>query len=102
MHLDQFKAYFTDWKQQWYFAKPHDTDNLLEEIGYVNRTVYLYSDCVILPNRRIYSKFVKTVVMKPHLERLLSGRNDDENDKLRLCFLEVFLDEVENQMHAGS
>jgi hypothetical protein len=39
MLLDQFKAYFTDWKQQWYFAKPHDTDNLLEEIGYVNRTV---------------------------------------------------------------
>lgn len=75
MHLDQFKAYFTDWKQQWYFAKPHDTDNLLEEIGYVNRTVYLYSDCVILPNRRIYSKFVKTVVMKPYLGRLLSRRN---------------------------
>jgi trans-aconitate 2-methyltransferase len=34
-YLDQFKAYFTKWKQSWYFAKPNDTNKLLEEIGYV-------------------------------------------------------------------
>lgn len=39
MHLDQFKAYFTNWKQPWYFAKPNDTNKLLEEIGYVNQGI---------------------------------------------------------------
>jgi trans-aconitate 2-methyltransferase len=92
-HSDQFKAYFTDWKQPWYFAKPDDTNKLLEEIGYVNTTVYSNSDCVVLPNRRIYTKFVKTVVMKSYLERL--SQDNDDNDKLKNLFLELFLDEVE-------
>jgi trans-aconitate 2-methyltransferase len=43
-HSDQFKAYFTKWKQSWYFAKPNDTNKLLEEIGYVNTRVYSNSD----------------------------------------------------------
>ena len=30
-HSHQFEAYFTDWKQQWHFAKPDETDKLLEE-----------------------------------------------------------------------
>jgi trans-aconitate 2-methyltransferase len=89
-HLDQFKAYFTNWKQSWYFANPDDTDKLLKEIGYVNSRVYLNRDCVILPDRRIYSKFIKTVVAKPYLERL----STDNGDKLKKAFLELFLDEV--------
>jgi trans-aconitate methyltransferase len=90
--LDQFKAYFVDWKQPWHFAKPDYTNKLLEEIGYVNRRVSSNSDCVILPNRRIYTKFVKTVVMKSYLERLPP---DNDDDKLKTLFLELFLDEVE-------
>jgi trans-aconitate 2-methyltransferase len=89
-HLDQFKAYFTNWKQSWYFANPDDTDKLLKEIGYVNRTVYSNRDYVTLPNRRVYSKFIKTVVAKPYLERL----STDNGDKLKKAFLELFLDEV--------
>jgi trans-aconitate 2-methyltransferase len=90
-HLDQFKAYFKNWKQSWYFAKPDDTNKLLEEIGYVNTRVYSNSDCVILPNRHVYSRFVKTVVAKPYLECL----SPDNGDKLKTAFLELFLDEVE-------
>lgn len=89
-HLDQFKAYFTKWKQSWYFAKPDDTNKLLEEIGYVNTRVYSNSDCIILPNRHMYSRFVKTVVAKPYLEHL----SPDNGDKLKTAFLELFLDEV--------
>jgi trans-aconitate methyltransferase len=89
-YLDQFKAYFTKWKQSWYFAKPDDTNKLLEEIGYVNTRVYSNSDCIILPNRHMYSRFVKTVVAKPYLERL----SPDNGDKLKTAFLELFLDEV--------
>ena len=92
-HLDQFREYFADWKQPWYFAKPEDTTKMLQETGYVNTTVYSNSNCVILPNRQIYSKFVKTVVMKPYLDYL--SPHNDEIDKLKTLFLEVFLDEVE-------
>jgi trans-aconitate 2-methyltransferase len=91
-HSDSFKAYFADWKHSWYFAKPDDTDALLEEIGYINRIIYLHSDRVFFPNRRIYSKFIKTVVMKPYLERLGA---DNDGRKLKTLFLDLFLDEVE-------
>ena len=100
-YLDQFKEYFVDWKQPWYFAKSDDTNKLLKEVGYVNTTVSSNSDRVILPNRYTYSKFMKTVVMKSYLERLSI---DNHGDKLKALFLEMFLDEIEkstNQSKVG-
>jgi trans-aconitate 2-methyltransferase len=97
-HLDQFRAYFTNWRQSWYFAKPDDTDKLLKEIGYVNNRVYLNIDYISLPNRRIYSRFIKTVVAKPYLERLSS----DNGDKLKTAFLKLFLDEVKRNSNNKS
>ena len=73
-HLDQFKAYFTDWKQSWHFARPDDTNKLLEEIGYVNTKVSSNSDFVIFPDRHMYSKFVKTVVMKNLSRTSVAGK----------------------------
>jgi len=94
-HLDQFKEHFTDWKQPWYFAKPDDTYKLLQETGYVNTRVFSSSNHVILPNRRVYSKFVKTVVIKSYLDHLSRDNDDDEIDKLKTLFLDVFLDKIE-------
>jgi trans-aconitate methyltransferase len=94
-HLDRFKEHFADWKQPWDFAKAEDTSKLLQEIGYVNEAVYYSDDCVTLPNRRIYSKFVKTVVMKSYLDHLSSDNDDYYIAKLKDLFLELFLDEVE-------
>ena len=95
-HLDQFKEYFTDWKQPWYFAKAEDANKLLQEIGYVNTKVYRSSDSVIFPNYQIYSKFVKTVVMKSYLDHLSQDNDSDDDriDKLKALFLKLFLDEV--------
>ena len=93
--LDQFKEHFADWKQPWHFAKAEDTSKLLQEIGYVNTKVYYSDDCVTLPNRLIYTKFVKTVVMKSYLDHLSSHNDDYDSDKLKGLFLELFLDEVE-------
>jgi hypothetical protein len=80
-------------------AKPDDTNKLLEEIGYVNTRVYSNSDCIILPNRHMYSRFVKTVVAKPRL-------STDNGNKLKTTFLKLFLDEVEKHSnkskHVGS
>ncbi len=69
-HSHQFKAYFTEWNKPWHFAKPEDTDKLLEEVGYVSRKVYSMNDFIVLPNRNIFSKFMKTIVMKSYLEQL--------------------------------
>ncbi|MGN6632190.1 MAG: class I SAM-dependent methyltransferase [Nitrososphaeraceae archaeon] len=94
-HLDQFKEYFTHWKQPWHFAKAEYTNELLQRIGYVNTAVYYSDDCVTLPNRRIYSKFVKTVVMKSYLDHISSYKDSHDIDKLKDMFLELFLEEVE-------
>lgn len=44
-----------------------------------------------MTNRKIYSKFVKTVIMKPFLECL------PDDDKLRNRYLNSFLYEVERK-----
>jgi trans-aconitate 2-methyltransferase len=88
MEFNEFKEYFASFNQSWYFAKPDDTSKLLEEIGYVSTKIHLYNDCVNLIDREVYSRFVKTVIMKPFLERL-------PDDKLRNRYLELFLQEVE-------
>ena len=89
MEFNEFKEYFTSFNQSWYFAKPDDTSKLLGEIGYVSTKIHLHNDCVNLIDREIYSRFVKTVIMKPFLERL------PDDDKLRNRYLELFLQEVE-------
>jgi len=99
--LDQFNEPFADWKQPWYFAKAEDTIKLLQEIGYVNTKVCYSSDHVILPNQRIYSKFVKTVVMKSYLDHLSLHNDDYHSDKSKDQFLELFLDEVKKYNSSG-
>lgn len=88
MEFNEFKEYFASFNQSWYFAKPDDTNKLLGEIGYVGTKIHLHNDCVNLIDREIYSRFVKTVIMKPFLECL-------PDDKLRNRYLELFLQEVE-------
>jgi hypothetical protein len=70
MKLNEFRIFFTEMNRPWYFAKPDDTTHLLKEIGYTNTRVSLHNDCVSLTNRKIYARFVKTVIIKPFLERL--------------------------------
>ncbi|PWU81516.1 MAG: hypothetical protein DLM72_06550, partial [Candidatus Nitrosopolaris wilkensis] len=94
MELSQFKLYFTNMNQPWYFAKPDDTTKLLRAIGYVNTRVHIHSDHVSLTNREIYARFVKTVIMKPFLEHL-------PDEKRRNRYLELFLHEVENRSNSS-
>jgi trans-aconitate 2-methyltransferase len=88
--LNEFNEYFTNMEQSWYFAKSDDTTKLLRKIGYVNIKVHLNNDRVSLTNREIYSRFVKTVVLKPFLEYF-------PDNKTRNRYLELFLDEVEKK-----
>jgi len=51
--------------------------------------VNLRNDHINLINRKLYSRFVKTVIMKPFLEQI-------PEEKIRNKYLESFLNEVEN------
>ncbi len=96
-HSHQFNAYFTDWKQPWHFAKPDETDKLLEEAGYINRNVHSTKGSVVFPNRNVYAKFIKTVIMKSYLEHLSvsnNNKNNDDNETLRALFFDMFLNEI--------
>jgi trans-aconitate 2-methyltransferase len=93
MKFNEFKVYFANMNQSWYFAKPDDTRKLLGEIGYINTKVHLRKDYVNLADREIYSRFVKTVIMKPFLEHL-------PDDKIRNRYLELFLEEVEKSSNS--
>jgi trans-aconitate methyltransferase len=95
MQLHELEEYFANMNQSWYIAKPHDTSKLLGEIGYINTKVHLHNDCVSLADREIYSRFVKTVIMKPFLEHL-------PDYKIRNRYLELFLVEVERSSNSTS
>jgi len=77
-----------NWKEPWYFAKPDDTEKLLEEIGFTNIDVYLSDAITTFPDSKTYSQFVKTVVMKPFLQYL-------PDDQLKDKYVKLFLDTVE-------
>ena len=88
MELNKFKEYFRNMNQPWYFAKPCDTSKLLRKIVYINNKVHLHNSHITMINREVYSRFIKTVIIKPFLERL------PDDGKLRNKYLGSFLYEV--------
>jgi trans-aconitate 2-methyltransferase len=86
---DEFKSYFRNWKESWYFAKPEDTSRLLQDIGFRDVGAYLMEDSATFANRNCFALFAKTVVMKPYLARLPDPQKDQ--------FLKLFLDEIETR-----
>jgi trans-aconitate methyltransferase len=91
MHSEQFKEYFVNWKQSWYFPKPGETERLLQKAGFRDIQVNLSSQGTSFPDRQSFANFVKTVIMKPFLGYLDDTMNREQ-------FLEEFLKEVE---HSG-
>jgi trans-aconitate 2-methyltransferase len=86
--LSEFEAYFVNWKEPWYFAKPEDTEKLLKQIGFKNIKVYLSDGTTTFTNRTSYSSFVETAIIKPFLEYL-------PNEQIKRSFLKTFLDNIE-------
>jgi len=70
--LSGFKHYFSEWKQSWNFAKPFDTKNLLEDIGFKDVHVYLSNSNINFDSKSNYLLYVKTVVLGPYLKYLPS------------------------------
>ncbi len=86
----EFKPFFAGWQESWYFAKPEDIAQLLQNIGFKNVQAYLTEDPATFSNRNSFALFAKTMVMKPYLSQL-------PNQKLKDQFLESFLDEIETR-----
>ncbi len=55
----------------------------------------MHNDYINLINRKIYRRFVKTVIMKPFLEQL-------PEEKIKNEYLESFLNEVENNSFSSN
>jgi trans-aconitate 2-methyltransferase len=92
----EFKEFFSKWKDQWNFAKPVDTKEILKEIGYKDINVYLEDYPVTFKDKNSYSTYLKTVVLGPYLKYLPSEKlqdnflqriiqiKEDENNEQRL------------------
>ncbi len=85
----KFKDYFTNRKEEWYFAKSEDTERLLKEIGYKNIKAYLSKAPVSFDSRSNYSLYIKTVVLGPYLRCIASGKGKEG-------YLESVLKEIEH------
>jgi trans-aconitate 2-methyltransferase len=88
MQSDQFKEYFINWKQPWYFPKPDETKKLLQEARFKDIKVNLSKRTTAFSDRQSFANFVKTVIMKPFLSYLPNAKRKDQ-------FLGVFLAEFE-------
>jgi trans-aconitate methyltransferase len=88
MQSDQFKGYFANWTQSWYFPKPEDTKRLLQKIGFRDSQIYLSNQTITFPNLECFRLFAKTVITKPFLNYF----HDDDGKKHH--FVEGFIDEL--------
>jgi trans-aconitate 2-methyltransferase len=94
MQSDQFKEYFVNWKQSWYFPKADEIESLLQRAGFRDIRVNLSKLTTTFYDRQSFAIFVKTVIMKPFLGYLSDFKKDQ--------FLSVFLNEFEQSDGAWS
>ena len=95
MQSDQFKEYFVNWKQTWYFPTPEETERLLQNIGFRDIQVNLSKKSTSFSDRESFAIFVKIVIMTPFLGYILDSKKKDE-------FLDAFLDELERSGQSWS
>ncbi|HEU4444257.1 MAG TPA: methyltransferase domain-containing protein [Nitrososphaeraceae archaeon] len=88
MQSDQFRKYFANWKQSWYFPKPDDTERLLQKIGFRDILVYLSDQTMVYPDLESFALFVKSVTLRTFLGYLPDVKKKEQ-------FLDVFLNEFE-------
>lgn len=93
--LKEFREYFSNMSTPWYFAKPDDTSKLLKRTGFTNTNVSLHKDYINLISRKIHSRFIKIIIMKPFLEQI-------PEEKIKNKYLESFLHEVENNSFSSN
>lgn len=95
MQSEQFRKYFANWKQSWYFPKPDDTERLLQKIGFRDIRVYLSDQTMVYPDLESFALFVKSVTLRTFLGYLPNAQKKEQ-------FLDVFLKEFEQSSKSWS
>ena len=78
MQSDQFKEYFANWKQSWYFPKADETERLLHKARFRDIKVNLSSQTIPFSNLQSFATFVKTVIMKTFLGYLPDVKKQEQ------------------------
>ena len=86
----EFNTYFYEWKDEWNFAKPLDTEKILKKIGYTDINAYLEDYPVAFKDENRYSVYLKTVVLGPYLKYLPS-------EKLQETFIGRIIKHIKKQ-----
>jgi trans-aconitate 2-methyltransferase len=95
MQYNQFREYFVNWKQPWYFPTPDETERLLKKTRFRNIEVNLSKKPTTFSDRKSFAIFVKVVILKPFLGYISDSKKKEE-------FLDVFLNEFERSSWAWS
>jgi trans-aconitate 2-methyltransferase len=95
MQSNQFKEYFVNWKQSWYFPTGDETEKALEKAKFRDIQINLSKRTTPFSDRNEFAIFVKTVIMKPFLGYLPDATKKEQ-------FLDAFLKEIEESNWAWS
>ena len=76
MREDRFRKFFTDWEETWYFADPETTRARLEAAGFEEVETWLHEEPTEIGSVGELARFLKTVVLRPHLTVLPEAERD--------------------------
>lgn len=95
MQSKQFKDYFVNWKQSWYFPEADQMERLLEKAKFRDIQINMSKRAMSFSDRDQFALFVKTVIMKPFIGYLPEDMEKEQ-------FLNAFLNENEQSDSALS
>ena len=72
----RFEQFFTDWEETWYFADPETTRTRLEAAGFEEIETWLHDEHTEFGSVEELARFLKTVVLRPHLAVLPETQSD--------------------------
>jgi trans-aconitate 2-methyltransferase len=73
---DRFAEYFVAWEQTWYFPDPETTRARLEAAGFEEIETWLHEEYTEFDSAEELARFLKTVVLRPHLAVLPEAERD--------------------------
>jgi trans-aconitate 2-methyltransferase len=82
---EPFAQHFTSWTGPWNFASPDETTARLEAAGFTNVECWLEDRSVNPPEPKEY---LRTVCLRPYLDRLPDGLSDSFLDRMTERFVE--------------
>lgn len=96
MQSDQFREYFVNWKQSWYFPERDETEQLLQKTRFKDIQVNLLKLTTTFSGRESFAIFSRIVIMNTFLDYLPDVKKKKDQ------FVNAFLMEFEHSEGAWS